>query len=246
MDGVVSCVWKRRVTKYVRTIGESAPESGSAGILFLSDLYTHARALLTMGNEEFSGTLSSTAVPRNPMRLDELSTFSWLLLDIPLSCLGSVAGLFRGSPNLHYLCSKICAALQRSSRTASSSYPGPKRRAGDLQQGDVFADDEFRLASRLGRWAAWAGGGGSETVVALADAHVEGRVAVTSDGRSFFTLAVGHVTSERNAVPIGMKPVLRKPFSFGWLVETPGVSLSYTRGKPCGSSTLPRQFGGTT
>ncbi|KAF8885801.1 hypothetical protein BD779DRAFT_1532475 [Infundibulicybe gibba] len=49
-------------------------------LLFLADLYT--QALLTMGDDEFFGTASSPSAPRNPLSLDELTSFSRQLLNI--------------------------------------------------------------------------------------------------------------------------------------------------------------------
>lgn len=48
-------------------------------LLFLVDLYT--QALLTMGDDEFFGTVSNSAM-RNPLSLDELVSFSRQLLNI--------------------------------------------------------------------------------------------------------------------------------------------------------------------
>jgi ubiquitin-protein ligase E3 C len=48
-------------------------------LLFLADLYT--QTLLTMGDDEFFGT-TSNASQRNPLTLDELTSFSRQLLNI--------------------------------------------------------------------------------------------------------------------------------------------------------------------
>ena len=51
-------------------------------LLFLADLYT--QSLLTMGDDEFFSSASTTAstAPRNPLTLDELTAFSRKLLNI--------------------------------------------------------------------------------------------------------------------------------------------------------------------
>ncbi|CAK5268179.1 unnamed protein product [Mycena citricolor] len=74
--------------EFTRLPSNQPPSTTLPAVLFLADLYTHA--LLTMGDDEFFGTSTATAVPRNPMSLDELTTFSRLLLDIAF-------GLYQGT-----------------------------------------------------------------------------------------------------------------------------------------------------
>lgn len=48
--------------------------------MFLVDLYS--QSLLTMGDDEFFSTGSSSSHPRNPLTVDELKSFSRQLLNI--------------------------------------------------------------------------------------------------------------------------------------------------------------------
>lgn len=52
-------------------------------MIFLVDLYT--QSLLTMGDDEFFSSTTSTNAPRNPLTLDELTVFSRQLMNIALS-----------------------------------------------------------------------------------------------------------------------------------------------------------------
>ena len=52
-------------------------------LIFLTDMYT--QSLVTMGDDEFFGTSASnsnTNAPRNPLTLDELTSYSRQLLNI--------------------------------------------------------------------------------------------------------------------------------------------------------------------
>lgn len=49
-------------------------------LLFLTDLYT--QSLLTMGDDEFFSSSPSVDAPRNPLTLDELTSFSRQLMNI--------------------------------------------------------------------------------------------------------------------------------------------------------------------
>jgi ubiquitin-protein ligase E3 C len=49
-------------------------------LLFMADLYT--QSLLTMGDDEFFSSATTPTAPRNPLTLDELTSFSRKLLNI--------------------------------------------------------------------------------------------------------------------------------------------------------------------
>ncbi|EMD40028.1 hypothetical protein CERSUDRAFT_46274 [Gelatoporia subvermispora B] len=62
------------------TIMDPENEYSWPPLVFLADLYT--QALLTMGDDEFFSTGAMPGVPRNPLTLDELASFSRKLLNI--------------------------------------------------------------------------------------------------------------------------------------------------------------------